>query len=282
MAPSFHAPARPLPPPSLLAELEMFIQALNATAATVTLPLFRTTLGVDNKAGADAAFDPVTAADRGAEIALRRMIAERFPDHGVIGEEYGQDRPDAEFVWVLDPVDGTRAFVAGLPLWTHLIGLRFQGEPLLGVIGQPYLNEVFLGAPSGSRLIRPEGERPLRVRPCAGLDSATLAATDPSAYFQPAELEAWTQLRDRAQIVRLGGDAYIFALVAMGAIDLVVESGLKLWDIDPIVPVIENAGGLVTDWRGGRLGRDGGQVVAAGDPLCLEAALEALRPAARG
>jgi histidinol phosphatase-like enzyme (inositol monophosphatase family) len=273
-------PARPAPSPALLAELEAFIQELNAAAAAVTLPLFRTQMGVENKAGADKAFDPVTAADRGAEAAIRKLIAQRFPHHGVIGEEYGEDHPDAEFVWVLDPVDGTRAFVAGIPLWAHLIGLRFQGEPLLGVIGQPYLNEVFLGAPSGSRLIRPDGERALRVRPCAGLAEATVAATDPVAYFRGAELPAWDAVRAAARIVRLGGDSYIFALLAMGSIDLVLESHLQVWDIDPIVPVIENAGGLVTDWQGRRLGRNGGQIAAAGDQRCLDAALAALRPAA--
>jgi histidinol phosphatase-like enzyme (inositol monophosphatase family) len=271
---------RPIPPSAILAELERFILALDAAAGAVTLPLFRSGLGVDNKAGADAAFDPVTAADHGAEDAIRRLITLHFPEHGVIGEEYGEDRPDAEFVWVLDPVDGTRAFVAGLPLWTHLIGLRFQGEPLLGVIGQPYLNEVFLGSPTGSRLIRPDGERPLRVRPCPRLTEATIAATDPAAYFTGAELGAWNQVRATARMVRLGGDAYIFALLAMGTIDLVLESQLKVWDIDPIVPVIENAGGLVTDWRGARLGRGGGQVAAAGDPRCLDDALAALRRSA--
>jgi histidinol phosphatase-like enzyme (inositol monophosphatase family) len=270
---------RPVPPRALLAELETFIQALNAAAADVTLPLFRSAMSVDNKAN-DGAFDPVTAADRGAEAAIRKLISQRFPGHGVIGEEYGEDRPDAEFVWVLDPVDGTRAFVAGLPLWAHLIGLRFQGEPLLGVIGQPYLNEVFLGAPSGSRLIRPEGERPLRVRPCPRLTEATVATTDPAAYFTGAEAGAWNQVRAGAQIVRLGGDSYIFALLAMGTIDLVVESQLKVWDIDPIVPVIENAGGVVADWRGARLGRHGGQVAAAGDRRCLDDALISLKRSA--
>ena len=271
---------RPVPPSALLAELESFIVALDAAAGEVTLPLFRSGLGVDNKAGAGAAFDPVTAADKGAEAAIRKLIAQRFPEHGVIGEEYGEDRPDAEFVWVLDPVDGTRAFVAGLPLWAHLIGLRFQGEPLLGVIGQPYLNEVFLGSPTGSRLIRPDGVRPLKVRPCARLTEATIAATDPAAYFTGAEMGAWNQVRAAARMVRLGGDSYIFALLAMGTIDLVLESQLKVWDIDPIVPVIENAGGIVADWRGARLGRHGGQVAAAGDPRCLEDALVSLRRSA--
>lgn len=263
-----------------LAELESFLLELNAAAGRVTLPLFASDLGVDNKAGDGEAFDPVTAADRGAEAEIRRLIASRFPAHGVIGEEYGEDRPDREFVWILDPVDGTRAFVAGLPLWTHLIGLRFGGEPLLGLIGQPCLDEVYLGSPSGSRLIARGQERPLRVRACPRLTDVTLASTDPYGYFSGAELGAWSQVRAAARVVRLGGDAYIFAQLAAGRIDLVIESGLKLWDIDPIVPVIENAGGSVTDWRGQRLGRKGGQVVAAGDRACLDEALVALRRSA--
>lgn len=275
----FAAPRRPAPSPALQAELERFLLELDAAAAAVTLPLFRTGLEVANKAGQDA-FDPVTAADHGAEAAIRKLIAERFPSHGVIGEEYGEDRPDAEFVWILDPVDGTRAFVSGIPLWAHLIGLRFQGQPLMGTIGQPYLQEVFLGSPSGSRLVRPDGERPLKVRSCPRLIEATLAATDPAGCFTPAEQGAWNQVRAAARLTRLGGDAYIFALVALGGIDIVVEAGLKTWDIDPIIPVIENAGGLVTDWRGEPLGRRGGQVAAVGDPRVLEEALVSLRRSA--
>jgi histidinol phosphatase-like enzyme (inositol monophosphatase family) len=273
------APRRPTPSPALQAELERFLLELDAAAGAVTLPLFRTGLEVANKAG-DHAFDPVTAADHGAEAAIRKLIAQRYPEHGVIGEEYGEDRPDAEFVWVLDPVDGTRAFVSGIPLWAHLIGLRYQGQPLMGAIGQPYLKEVFLGAPSGSRLVRPDGDRRLKVRACARLVEATLAATDPVGCFTPAEQGAWNQVRAAARLTRLGGDAYIFALVALGAIDIVVEAGLKTWDIDPIIPVIENAGGLVTDWRGQTLGRKGGQVAAVGDPRVLEEALVSLRRSA--
>ena len=271
--------SRPLPPPALLAELERFLLSLNDAAAAVTLPLFRTGLDIENKAG-EGQFDPVTAADKGAEAAIRKLITARFPEHGVLGEEYGADRADAEFVWVLDPVDGTRAFVSGIPLWAHLIGLRYQGQPLLGLIGQPYLQEVFLGVPSGSRLIRPDGERPLRVRPCPRLTDATLAATDPVACFSGAEQGAFTQVRAAAKLTRLGGDAYIFALVALGGIDIVVEAGLKTWDIDPIIPVIENAGGLVTDWRGAPLGREGGQVAAVGDRRVLDEALVSLKRSA--
>ena len=145
---------------ALAAELDGFILELNRASAAVILPLFRGEHGIENKS-LTRHYDPVTLADRGAEAEIRRLIAQRYPAHGVIGEEMGEDRPDAEFVWVLDPVDGTRAFVAGLPVWTTLIGLRFQGRPVVGSIGQPYLGEVFVGGPAGSRLVSRSGERPL-------------------------------------------------------------------------------------------------------------------------
>jgi fructose-1,6-bisphosphatase/inositol monophosphatase family enzyme len=167
--------------PDRLRKLDAFILELSAEAAAITLPLFRADVPVDDKGG--AAFDPVTEADRGAEAAIRRLITARYPDHGVIGEEYGEDRPDAEHVWVIDPVDGTRAFVAGLPLWTTLIALRFQGSPVLGVIGQPYLREFYVGSPAlGSRLVTPDGERKLDVRVCEGLSEAVVATTDPDIF----------------------------------------------------------------------------------------------------
>src|SRR6186997_1031169 len=149
--------------PVRLAELDDFLIELNRAAAEAILPLFRGDHGVVNKLG-PGGFDPVTEADKGAERAIRALIAERYPDHGIIGEEYGEDRPDAEFVWVLDPVDGTRAFIAGLPLWTTLIGLRHEGRPVLGSIGQSFLDELYIGHAGGSRLIHRGGERPLKVR----------------------------------------------------------------------------------------------------------------------
>src|SRR5471030_1502961 len=137
--------------PDRLEALEGFLVELNRASAAVILPLFRADHGLEDKGG-PGAFDPVTAADKGAEAAIRSMIAARHPDHGVIGEEYGEDRAEAEFVWVLDPIDGTRAFIAGLPVWTTLIGLRFQSEPVLGSIGQPYVDELYIGHGGGSRL----------------------------------------------------------------------------------------------------------------------------------
>ena len=265
--------------PDRLAGLDAFLIELNQASANVILPLFRADHGLQNKAG-PGAFDPVTEADKGAERAIRRLIETRFPEHGVIGEEYGEDRPGAEFVWVLDPVDGTRAFIAGLPVWTTLIGLRHQGEPVLGSIGQPYTGELFIGHAGGSRLMSRGGERALKVRPCPNLSEAVIATTDP-AIFAGAERDAWRQLRQGVRLARLGCDAYAYAMVAMGTMDMVVEAGLKSWDIESAVPLIAGAGGVITDWSGATLGRDGGQVAIAGDQACLDQALEALRPAAR-
>jgi histidinol phosphatase-like enzyme (inositol monophosphatase family) len=266
--------------PDRLAPLDTFLLELNRAAAGAILPLFRAAHGVEDKGGA-AGFDPVTTADRGAEAAIRALIAERYPEHGVIGEEYGEDRPDAEFVWVLDPVDGTRAFIAGLPLWCVLIGLRHQGRPVLGSIAQPFLDEIYLGHSGASRLIARGRTSPLKVRPCPKLTDAVIATTDPEGCFDGAELGAWTQVRAAAKLARLGCDAYAYAMVAAGTMDMVVEAGLKAWDIDAAIPVIEGAGGLVTDWRGQPVGSRGGQVAIAGDRACLDEALVALKRSAK-
>lgn len=262
------------------ASLERFALDLAAAAATVSLPLFRLKgLGEDNKLAHLSRFDPVTEADKGAERAIRTLINQTFPEHGIIGEEYGEENPDAEYVWVLDPVDGTRAFISGLPLWTNLIGLRHRGRPVLGVIGQPCLGEVFIGSPLGSRLIGPNGETPLKVRACGDLKDAVIGTTDPH-QFKGAEGPAYGRLLDAVKLARYGCDAYAFAMVAFGTMDLALESGLKCWDIEAIIPVIENAGGAVTDWRGHPVGNQGGQVIAGSSRRLIEQALEHLAPAA--
>jgi histidinol phosphatase-like enzyme (inositol monophosphatase family) len=265
--------------PGRLEALDAFLVELNRAAADAILPLFRAEHGLEDK-GSPKGFDPVTAADRGAEAAIRRLIGERHPAHGVIGEEYGADRPEAEFVWVIDPIDGTRAFIAGLPVWTTLIALRHQGEPVLGSIGQSYLDELFIGSAAGSRLVSRGRSRPLKVRECPRLTQAVIATTDAEGCFTGAEQGAWTQVRAAARVARFGCDAYAYAMVAMGAMDLVIEAGLKSWDIEAAVPLIEGAGGIVADWRGERLGREGGQTVIAGDRRCLDEALVSLRRAA--
>jgi len=264
-----------------LTELEALLLDLNRASAEAILPLFRGDHGLVDKGG-KRGFDPVTEADRGAERTIRKLIEARCPDHGVIGEEFGEDRPEAEFVWVLDPVDGTRAFIAGLPLWCTLIGLRWQGRPLLGSIGQPFLGEVYMGDGRQARRIDRDGrEAPLKVRACPKLTDAIIATTDPEGCFDGAEQGAWTQVRAAARLARLGCDAYAYAMVAAGTMDLVVEAGLKAWDIEAAIPVVEGAGGLVTDWRGKPVGRHGGQIAIAGDRACLDEALVALRRSAK-
>ena len=172
--------------PERLETLEALLIELNAVSAKAILPLFRVENGLVDK-GPEGFFDPVTEADKGAEAVIRKLVSERFPDHGFIGEEYGEERADAEFVWVLDPIDGTRAFIAGLPVWTTLIGLRFQGQPVLGSIGQPFLDEIFLGAAAGSRLLSRGQSRPLKVRRCPLLTDAIIATNDISASYLKRE-----------------------------------------------------------------------------------------------
>jgi histidinol phosphatase-like enzyme (inositol monophosphatase family) len=271
-----------------LAQLDAFVVDLNRASAVAILPLFRADHGLEDKGAgknlprdSHAAFDPVTEADRGAEAAIRKLIGEHYPEHGVIGEEYGEDRPDAEFVWVLDPIDGTRAFIAGLPLWTTLIGLRHRGRSVLGSIGQPYTGEVFIGSAAGSRLIARGSERPIRVRECPRLTDAIISTTDPDACFDGAERGAWLQVRAAAKLARLGCDAYAYAMVAMGKMDMVIEAGLKSWDVEAAIPLIQGAGGIVTDWRGEPIGPDGGQMVISGDRRCLDEALVSLRRSAK-
>ena len=261
-----------------MTEYERFAIDLAREAARVSLPYFRGAYTQADKGG-PGAFDPVTQADQEAEAAIRRLIAERYPDHGVIGEEYGEDRPDAEHVWILDPIDGTRAFIAGLPSWTNLIALRTEGRPTIGVIGQPYLDEIFLGGPSGARLLKGGEDTALAVRACPNLNDAIISTTDPD-IFNGAERGAWTQLRAAARLARLGCDAYAYAMVAAGRIDLVAESELKVWDWSALVPVIEAAGGKVVDWRGQTPDGDG-QILAVGDARLIDQALVTLKRAAR-
>ena len=265
--------------PDRLEALDGFLLDLNRAAADVILPLFRADHGLDDK-NPHGAFDPVTAADKGAEAAIRALITQHYPQHGVIGEEYGEDRPEAEFVWVLDPVDGTRAFIAGLPVWTTLIGLRYQGRPVLGSIGQCYTGEIYIGHAGGSRLVSRESTKALKVRKGVTLTQSIIATTDPHGCFNGAEMGAWRQVRSAARLARTGCDAYAYAQVAAGRIDLVVEAGLKSWDIDAAIPILEGAGGFVTDWTGAPVGQFGGQVAIAGDRAVLDEALVALRRAA--
>lgn len=252
-----------------------FFHTLADRAGEVILPLFRSDLAVASKtAEGDGGFDPVTVADREAEKAMRQLINEQFPDHGIIGEEFGAENPDAEYVWVLDPIDGTRAFISGLPLWGVLIGLRHRSAPAVGMVAQPYLGERFFGDASGSFVQRAGETVPIRTRTCAAISDMTLSSTSP-AMFSSEELRRFETISGQAKLLRYGYDCYAYAMLAMGFIDCVIEAGLGIYDIEPIVPIIEGAGGCVTDWSGNRK-QGPGQAVALGDKRLLEPVLEIL------
>ena len=262
-----------------------FVERLALLSSEVILPFFRTAMAAQDKAPGGA-FDPVTEADRAAEAAMRRMIGHNFPAHGVIGEEYGEDRPDAEYVWVLDPIDGTKSFICGLPLWGTLIGLLHRGKPVYGMMCQPFTRERFFGdgARAKARVPAPtHGDAPasewiirnLQTRACAGVAEATLMSTSPQLITVGADLEAFRRVESKARLTRYGGDCYAYCMVAAGFVDLVIETGLKPHDIVALIPIIEGAGGLVTDWQGGEAA-GGGRIIAAGGPRVHAEALQLL------
>ncbi len=256
-----------------------FVGKLADIASETILPFFRTMLSAEDK-NIGGAFDPVTEADRAAEAAMRRLIAETFPHHGVIGEEFGSVGVDSEYVWVLDPIDGTKSFIAGLPTWGCLIGLLRDGAPTYGMMAQPFTRERFVGDGQGAvwRGFGPDHkiiERKLITRPCEDLGKATLLTTSPLLYSD-AKLEAFRRVEGKVRLSRYGGDCYAFAMLAAGHVDCVIESGLKIYDIAPLIPIIEGAGGRVTNWDGDSA-TQGGEIVASGSPEIHEAALKLLQ-----
>lgn len=265
--------------PDRILEYRAFLDDLADAARAEILPRFRVGIGVEDKHGPARGFDPVTAADREAERAMRALIATRYPSHGVVGEEFPETPSEDGFSFVLDPVDGTRAFIAGLPLWGTLIALSYRGEPVLGMLDQGFLNERFVGFPGGAELRSARGVAPLKTSAIADLRDAVIATTDPF-LFNPSEAGGFEQVRATARLARYGCDCYAYAMVAMGSVDLVIESGLRPWDIQALIPIVTGAGGVVVNWRGGPA-HQGGQVVAAGDARLLEQTLLPLRRAAQ-
>ncbi|MFC3125201.1 inositol monophosphatase family protein, partial [Pseudoroseomonas globiformis] len=246
-------------------------------AGAVIRPLFRSPLLVEAKGDSS----PVTEADRAAERSIRTLLANRFPSHGVLGEEYGAERADAEYVWVIDPIDGTRAFVTGRPMFGTLIGLMHRGRPILGLIDQPATGERWIGAADqllsfrGPAWSLGHGAAP-RTRPCATMAEAELSCTS-HEMFTAAESPRFARLKGAARRVTWGGDCYAYGLLALGLVDIVVESDLKPWDWVALAPVVEAAGGAMTDWQGQALRLDGpGQVIAVGDRALLPEAVALL------
>jgi len=254
-----------------------FVNDLADLSARTIAPFFRSAMTMENKAG-HGAFDPVTEADRAAEAAMRARIRQTFPAHGVEGEEYGDERASSEYVWVLDPIDGTAAFISGLPLWGTLIGLKRNGAPVYGMMCQPFIGEKFYGDCGQSRYQRGAETRVIRTRRCASLAEATLSSTSPH-LFSEAEAGAFDRVRRAARLTRYGADCYAYCLLAAGHIDLVIEAGLKPCDIAPLVPIIQGAGGVVTTWDG-QPATHGGRIIAAGDPTLHAAAMRLLAGAA--
>jgi histidinol-phosphatase len=254
---------------ALHAYLALAAELADAAGAAIR-PYFRTALAVDDKAD----LSPVTAADRAAELAMRQLIAARFPEHGIIGEEYGREREDAEFVWVLDPIDGTKSFISGVPLFGTLIALARHGKPIIGVIDQPISRERWVGAEGRTTT---HNGNPVRCRACPGIAAATVFATSPD-MFRDGDADAFARVARAAKLVRYGADCYAYGLVALGFVDVVIEASLKTYDFSAMLPIIEGAGGIATDWQGAPLGLSSdGRVLIAGDKRTHSDALDLLR-----
>lgn len=238
-------------------------------AALIVMSYFRQKFTIEDKPDSS----PVTIADRRSEAAMRRLIHEFAPDHGILGEEYGPERTDADYVWVLDPIDGTKAFISGKPSFGILIALLYKGEPVLGIIEQPVLRERWLGIKGEVTTLNGAA---IACRPCAELSQATLYATSPD-MFKGDDATAFERVRGQVKLARYGADCYAAGLLALGFVDLMVEASLQPYDYLPLVTVIEGAGGLITDWQGKKLGlHSDGRIVAAGDAKAHLASLQAL------
>ncbi len=258
--------------------LRFAVDAVERSGALVR-PHFRNLRTVDNKLD-DGDYDPVTVADREAEAFLREQIELRYPEHGILGEEFGEKRGNG-LTWVLDPIDGTRSFVTGFHHWGTLMALFNGRETLLGVLGQPVLRELFYGDGESAHYRHADaGEVRLRRRECPSLSAAVVGTTHPGCFPGPGEWEAFETLADQCQMLRFGGDCYGYALVAMGQMDLVVEAGLNAYDIQALIPIVRGAGGVMTSWTGDDPSR-GGRVVAAGDARVHAQAVEVLQRSMR-
>ncbi len=251
-----------------------FALALAEASSKAILPHFRKAMDVENK---DLeAFDPVTVADRAGEACMRRMIEERFPDHGIIGEEYGCKDSRSGYSWVLDPIDGTKSFIIGFPAWATLIGLVYEGRPLMGLMSQPYVGETFYGSRDGGTFhVRGNRKTILRVTEGRTLATATAGTIGPERFKTRAQVNGLSNLSASVRMLRYGGDAYFYCLLASGLLDIAFDAELQPYDVIPLIPIIEGAGGVIRTWQMGNAS-SGGNIVSASNQALLEEAVAAL------
>lgn len=253
-----------------------FFDQLADAAAQESLKYFRSTLSVETKS--NDRFDPVTIADKASERAMRSLIAAHYPDHGILGEEEAPTNLDATHLWVLDPIDGTRAFICGLPVWGVLIGHYIDGRAEMGMMRQPFTRESYFGDSDGALYEGPEGRKVLSTRPCAALDDAVLMCTSPHVFSEP-ERGCFGAIEQQVRMARYGTDCYGYCMLARGLADAVIETGLEPYDVAALIPIVEAAGGRMTTWRGDRP-EAGGQIVASGDARLHDLLLAKLQDAA--
>lgn len=247
-----------------------FALALAQAAGDAIRPYFRQNTAVDAKP--HHSWDPVTEGDRAGERAIRAMIEEHFPDHGIHGEEYGVKKGRSPFNWVLDPIDGTRAFICGLPTWTTLIGLTYEGRSALGVMSQPHVGEIFYGNPHGAWVNYRNTTRKLKVRDCAKLSEATAGTVAPEIYRSEQDKRGFERLTQQVRLMRYGGDAYFYSLMAAGQLDIAMDAGLQTYDIAALIPIMQGAGAAVGTWTGTNP-LDGGNIICAGNQTLLDQAI---------
>jgi myo-inositol-1(or 4)-monophosphatase len=254
-------------------EFLAFALKLAEAAKAVVLPLFRNGLSIGNKLA--AGFDPVTEADRAAEQTIRQMIEAKYPDHGIIGEEFGEKPANSEFTWILDPIDGTRSFICGTPTWMTLIAVTFQGRPIAGVASQPFTDEVFAGSSSGSFLLHKATRSPLTCSAETSLANVLAGTTAPELFARHGHRQRLERIQSSVRHLRFDADAYFHCMVAAGQLGISLDTGLQAYDIAALIPIVEGAGGIVTTWDGTDAS-NGGDIVAAGNKALHEQALKLL------
>lgn len=255
-----------------LDDMLAFAQATIEAAGPIALKYFRMPLAVENKAG-KSAFDPVTRADREIEAFIRDRISNAYPGHGIIGEETGTSEGEDRIKWLIDPIDGTRAYISGVPMWGILLGLMDGDSCSFGLMHQPYLQETYSGSFNGAFISKGETLQPLATRVTGKLKDAILYCTHPDMFQTGKDFTRFKAIANRCRLMRYGGDCYSYCLLAQGCIDLVIEADLKPYDIMPLIPIIEAAGGVVTDWQGNSA-VNGGKVIAAANSVLHEKVLQ--------